>query len=94
MKWSEVQQGENGSGDRGAGKEVDHPGIWVVLRSRVEGNPSVEVVEPHVEQEAQPVHQERGGKVDPSPSHTSYLSRAPRAVPVEKKSVMWRNLST
>ena len=26
--------------------------------------------------------------------HTSYLSRAPRAVPVEKKSVMWRNLST
>ena len=24
-------------------------------------------------------------------SHTSYLSRAPRAVPVEKKSVMWRN---
>ena len=26
--------------------------------------------------------------------HTSYLSRAPRAVPVEKKSAMWRNFST
>ena len=26
-------------------------------------------------------------------THTSYLSRAPRAVPVEKKIVMWRNLS-
>ena len=31
VKWSEVQQGENGGGDRGAGKEVDDPGSWVVL---------------------------------------------------------------
>ena len=29
-----------------------------------------------------------------TPFHTSYLSRAPRAVPVEKKSAMWRNFST
>ena len=70
-------------------------------RSPVRKLESAEVVKfsPHRQQwncwRSSPVNQQVcSSVVQYTWEHTSYLSRAPRAVPVEKNSVMWRNLST
>ena len=64
---SEVKHREYGGGEQGADVEVGVPGRRVVvLRSM--GHPCVQVVQSHVAQEPQPVDEEGGDEVDPSPS--------------------------
>ena len=68
-RWSQVKQGENQDGEQGADIEVDLPGCWVVVRSRLMvGHPFVQVVQSYVTQETQSIDPERRKKVDPSPS--------------------------
>lgn len=68
MEWSQVKQGENGGGEQNADIEVNLPGCWVVVLSRMEGDPLVKVVQSDVLQKPQPVDEEGADKVDPSPS--------------------------
>ena len=64
---SEVKHREYGGGEQGADVEVGVPGRRVVvLRSM--GHPCVEVVLSYVAQEPQPVDEEGGNEVYPSPS--------------------------
>ena len=63
-----MKEGEYGGGKQAADIEVNLPGRWVVVCSRMEGDPLVEVVQSDVVQKPQPVDEEGGDKVDPSPS--------------------------
>ena len=71
VDWSQMKQGENQSREHGVGVEVDVLGRWVVVGSRLDlgqGHPCVEVVQSCITQKPQPVDEDRGNKVDPSPS--------------------------
>ena len=63
-----MKEGEYGGGKQDADIEVNLPGRWVVVCSRMEGDPLVEVVQSDVVQKPQPVDEEGADKVDPSPS--------------------------
>ena len=67
-EWSEVKKGEHCGNEQGAGVEVNVSGSQVGVRSRVVGDPGVQVIQSFVKQEPQPVDEEGDNKVDPSPS--------------------------
>ena len=80
-----MKQGENGGGEQNADIEVNLPGCWVVVLSRMEGDPLVKVVQSDVLQKPQPVDEEGADKVDPSPSQVHCQAFACRKQVVNTK---------
>ena len=67
-EWSEMKDSKYCGNEQGAGVEVDVPGCRVGVVPRVEGDPSMQVIQSLVKQEPQPVDEDGENKVEPSPS--------------------------